>query len=151
MPHWDVKQSQNPREWMSNQAQSDMNAFANGIAGFPGFNTDGLNQLIEDTSPEAALKVIARFRLTVEGGLADIEGGVKAGNAEIVWKTAHKVAGTAELIGFDDFGQASKVFSHIVRENPDLAKHGEGVADYVSTCRRLADKLHSFGWLSRYA
>jgi HPt (histidine-containing phosphotransfer) domain-containing protein len=135
---------------MSDQAQSDMNAFTAGMAGFPGFDAEGLGELIEDTSLEAALKVLARFRVTVETGVAEIETALKSGNAEPIWKTAHKLAGTAELVGFAGFGRESKDFSHVLKEDPDLQKQGGALVTYLDHCRRLVDRLRSFDWLSRY-
>lgn len=146
----DGKEAATSEDLIANSAHIDIEAFATGIADFPGFDPEGLRQLVEDTAPEPALKVIARFRHTVAAAQAELEAARAGGDAERVWKMAHKVAGTAELIGFAEFGRASKALSHGVREAPELARHGEALTAYLEKVRALASRLGTFVWLANY-
>ncbi len=139
-----------PEDRMSELAQSDMNAFTAGMADFPGFNFEGLAALVEDTNDETALKIIARFRTTLEAGLRELDAAVASRSGEVFWKVAHRFAGTAELIGFEDFGRGSKELSQALKGAPDVESYGSAIAKYLEHCRKILTCLNGFGWLTRY-
>lgn len=75
------------------------------------FNSKGLLQLKDDTEEVVALRVLARFFLTLEESLSLIGKNITCGDLNEISKGAHKIAGSADLVGFGIFAERSRQIS----------------------------------------
>lgn len=96
----------------------------------PNFDLHAFKQLQEDTSPETSLKILARFRGTLLESRQHIMEGCSQENKELIWKACHKIAGSAELLGFAQLGQESRRFSKSLQNATDLAPYMDDIINY---------------------
>jgi len=106
----------------------------------PAFNSQIFSQLQEDTNYEVALKMLARFHTTLIESIGFINKGLESENAELVWKACHKVAGTAELIGFVNLGQISRELSKNIKASNDLSLMPE-ITKYIDETLLLKNEI----------
>lgn len=143
---------ENPRKPMKKYADPDLNAFSSHFLNSAGYENDVLGNLLEDTNEDTVLRILAHFNENLKEGVAKIKDAILKENIESVWKTAHKIAGSAELLGFRDYANRSRELSHIVRETTDFKSHFDEIntylkatevltADIASTCPGLGSYL----------
>lgn len=106
-----------------------------------GFESVRFDQLLEDTSPEVSLKILARFSVTLKECLDCVDQGLAEDNSDMVWKACHKVAGSAELLGFVAYGKLSRQLNVDVKSIPDLDDHESVLIEYVTEGRNLLSHL----------
>ncbi len=107
------------------------------LAQSQGFEALLFNQLVEDTSPEVSIRILARFWETLSECLVCIEQGMKIEDADQVWKACHKVAGSSELLGFAVFGRRSRQLNNDVKSIPEIDSHESALVEYVTDGRAL--------------
>ena len=98
------------------------------------FDPSGLLQLKEDTDEAVAIKILARFFITLEESLNHVAVSLNSGELSEVSKGSHKIAGSADLVGFSTFAQKSRKISRDVKIIPEASAselHHE-VVDYLS-------------------
>ena len=98
------------------------------------FDPSGLLQLKEDTDETVAIKILARFFITLEESLNHVAVSLNSGELSEVSKGSHKIAGSADLVGFSTFAQKSRKISRDVKIIPEASAsdlHHE-VVDYLS-------------------
>lgn len=98
------------------------------------FDPGGLLQLKEDTDEGVAIKILARFFITLEESLNHVAVSLNSGELSEVSKGSHKIAGSADLVGFSTFAQKSRKISRDVKIVPEASAsdlHHE-VVDYLS-------------------
>lgn len=100
------------------------------LKGLPGFDSYALNHLLEDTASNTVLRILARFSVTLEESLPLLEKGPEIEDSTLIWKAAHKIAGSAEMLGFKEFGQKSKRLSSNLKISSDLSNHVEDITSY---------------------
>lgn len=88
--------------------KEDLQTFISRLRTCSGFSLELFSQLMEDTSDEVAFKMAARFHRTLGESLDFVKDGYAKGDSEPIWRGAHKVAGTAALLGFNELGANSK-------------------------------------------
>lgn len=108
-----------------------------------GFNNEAFLNLIEDTSEDVALQILARFQKTLSESQAALRSGIDTGDHDLLWKTCHKVAGSAELLGFRRFAITSKNLSHSLRASPDIESYLEELEFHTKACERLNREISS--------
>lgn len=79
------------------------------------FEPSGLMQLKEDTDEIVAIKILARFFITLEESLDHVALSLKSGELSEVSKGSHKIAGSADLVGFTSYAQKSRKISRDVK------------------------------------
>ncbi|WP_413559898.1 hypothetical protein [Bdellovibrio sp. HCB209] len=123
------------------ETDSDLVGVSKELKSLTGFDSHAFNHLLEDTTPNTVLRILARFCMSLNEGIPALERGSNSGESEIVWKTAHKLAGSAEMLGFRDFGKKSKDLSWQLKQSDHLGAHSEEVVVYLSQARELAVQL----------
>lgn len=108
-----------------------------------GFDSSLFDQLLEDTSPDVALKILARYHETLCECLEAVEQGLADDNADQVWKACHKVAGSAELLGFSTYGKLSRKLNVDIKTVPDLEGFQAILKDYLEQGRGLLKSIES--------
>lgn len=124
------------------QPSKDIETLLDGFKTFSGFSADAFDHLMEDTSADVALQVLARFSRSLVEATATIDQGLKDDSSEKIWKACHKLAGTAELVGFKKFGDVSRKLSHVIRAAGDLGEHTPEVRTYLEDCRTLSRRIN---------
>ena len=107
------------------------------------FDPSGLLQLKEDTDESVAIKILARFFITLEESLNLVAVSLNSGELNEVSKGSHKIAGSADLVGFPTFAQKSRKISRDVKILPHDSSselHHE-VVDYLSDGKTMITQM----------
>ena len=107
------------------------------------FDPSGLMQLKEDTDETVAIKILARFFITLEESLNHVAVSLNSGELAEVSKGSHKIAGSADLVGFSTFAQKSRKISRDVKIIPEASAselHHE-VVDYLSDGKTMMGQM----------
>lgn len=107
------------------------------------FDPSGLVQLKEDTDESVAIKILARFFITLEESLNHVATSLNSGELAEVSKGSHKIAGSADLVGFAVFAQKSRKISRDVKTLPEMSSadlHHE-VVDYLSDGKLMLGQM----------
>lgn len=107
------------------------------------FDQSIFQDLRTDTDEMVALKILARFSLTLEESLAAIADGMRDGNSEIIWKALHKTAGSAELVGFKTFGRSVRDLSGQIKSAHDNNLDTQKVSVSVETGKQILAQVKS--------
>lgn len=115
------------------------------------FDSSAFQQLSEDTNHEVALKILARFWVTLKESLNAIEEHIKSNNTEGVRKACHKVTGSAELIGFKTYGQDSRSLNTELQKTTELHSHLDDIQNYLDDGKQLVEQIQtSFTKIQNY-
>jgi HPt (histidine-containing phosphotransfer) domain-containing protein len=79
---------------------SELTAFLSHFRQQSGFNDEAFLNLVEDTNETVTLQILARFQKTLSECENSIRVGIEKNDRDLLWKTCHKIAGSAELLGF---------------------------------------------------
>lgn len=107
------------------------------------FDASGLLQLKEDTDETVAIKILARFFITLEESLNHVAVSLNNGELAEVSKGSHKIAGSADLVGFSIFAQKSRKISRDLKTLPESSSadlHHE-VVDYLSDGKLMLSQM----------
>ncbi|AZZ36650.1 hypothetical protein CIK05_07560 [Bdellovibrio sp. qaytius] len=107
------------------------------------FDPSGLMQLKEDTDETVAIKILARFFITLEESLNHVATSLNSGELAEVSKGSHKIAGSADLVGFSSFAQKSRKISRDVKILPQESAtelHHE-VVDYLGEGKTMIGQM----------
>ncbi len=117
----------------------------------PHFDSAAFTQLIEDTGPVVALRILARFEVGVQESLAAIKNGMTQENSDLIWQACHKMTGSAELIGFKEFGAQSRKLNRDVKALPDIQTHLDELTHYLHEGKMLLAHIQeSFPQFKKY-
>lgn len=101
------------------------------------YNKQLLIQLYNDTDDNTVLQILARFHETLVESIQKIERALDSGeNTDAIWKAAHKIAGTAELVGFASFGHTARELSHDLKDAAATAESDEKIRKFLELTRR---------------
>jgi len=91
--------------------------------------------VIDDTSEEVVLRILAHFSQSLREAAKAVSLGIEGGDFDLAWRACHKIAGTAELLGFEKLGIDSRHLSVLVKEgsvkSPDVV---DRLAQYAAVC-----------------
>ncbi len=121
----------------------DLNAFLAGFSEESGFSRQSFLNLIEDTNEDVALKILARFQISLKECEEVLRNGLQQKSSDMLWKICHKMAGTSDLLGFHQFAKASKALSHNLKATSDIESHLEELDSYLKNCVTLKSDLSS--------
>ena len=99
-----------------------------------------LFNVIDDTSEEVVLRILAYFSESLREAAGAISSGIEKNDFDLAWRACHKIAGTAELLGFEKLGQDSRQLSVLAKatgaSDPDTI---ERLAQHASICSEYRD------------
>lgn len=95
-----------------------------------GFDANRFRSLLEDTDEKTVLNILARFRQTLVATLTSIPA---AKDVEALCRIFHKVAGSAELLGFSGLGGLGRTLDGSLRDKPDAAFFATDIAKFEQT------------------
>lgn len=117
--------------------REDLNEF---LAAFPngdGFNLTAFQQLAEDTDEDTTLRILARFWQNLQETLADVDPESIHEHYGRMQRLAHRVAGTAELLGFQMLGQMARELDRQLKTDPSAPNVKEGLMAFIQVSLRL--------------
>lgn len=124
-----------------NNEENELEGVSRHLESYPNFDKSALTQLVEDTGPQVVLRILARFYVGLEEALNQVEQGIHSDNAEIIWKACHKLTGSAELIGFHEFGEYCRKLNLDMKALPDVSAHSEELHVFLSEGRKIISQI----------
>ncbi|MEK6556019.1 MAG: hypothetical protein AABZ31_12310 [Bdellovibrionota bacterium] len=115
----------------------DLTRFWNTFKSLDGFEPECFLQLVEDTGEDTTLKILARFTETLKEAEGHVLEGQINEDANVIWRACHKVAGSANLIGFVQYGVFSRDLSHQIRANPDYSNYIPEIGSFLAQTRDI--------------
>ncbi|WP_413295238.1 Hpt domain-containing protein [Bdellovibrio sp. HCB185ZH] len=125
------------------ETENDLVGVSKQLRTLSGFDSHAFNHLLEDTTAHTVLRILARFCVSLNESIPALERGTNSGESEVVWKAAHKLAGSAEMLGFKEFGKRSKDLSWQLKQSEHIGENSEDVTLYVAQARQLAMHLQA--------
>ena len=119
----------------------DLKSFWDYFNGREEFDSAGFLMLCEDIDENTVAKILGHFQETLQESLAKVEVGIAKNHNDHVWQACHKVAGSAELIGFKLYGSLSRGLSHRLREEGSFAEHARDLAEFIQKTKFLIEQL----------
>lgn len=108
------------------------------------YNKQMLIQLYNDTDDNTVLQILARFHETLDESIQKIERAIDSGeNNDVIWKAAHKIAGTAELVGFSALGQTARNLSQKMKDSAWSSESIEEILNFLNLIRRNKEVISS--------
>ncbi len=115
---------------MDLETDQDYARVLSGLKKLPDFDKEAFITLTEDTDEQVILKILARYSVTLSESLEQINEGIKEDNGEKIWRACHKVAGSAELLGFRGFGTHSRALNMSLKTMTDPHIHMNEIQTY---------------------
>ncbi|AGH95652.1 hypothetical protein A11Q_1436 [Pseudobdellovibrio exovorus JSS] len=112
-----------------------------------GFDRESFFNLYEDTGEETVMRIMAHFNQNLIEASRNIkaalvnEHGNESENVENIWKWAHKIAGSAALLGFKSYGDESRELSKKIRDQQSFADCKKQVEDYLKKTKALSQNI----------
>lgn len=100
-------------------------------------------QLCEDTSPETVFKILAHFHETLKASAKSIENAIPQSDLETIGKAAHKISGSAELLGFVNYGNNAKNLNHTIKTNHNFSSENDQVMKFLKETQQLQENILS--------
>lgn len=105
------------------------------------FDRHKIQELFSDTDEETVLKILARFHETLVDSIEKIQSAIESIDIEVIWKTTHKISGSAELLGFMEYGQEARKLSHDLKANTDFNQNSLRINNFLNKTRILKFKI----------
>lgn len=123
--------------------ENDLIQVAEALKKIPHFDNTAFMQLIEDTGPLVVLRILARFEMGIRECISVINQGIEEEDCESIWKACHKLTGSAELIGFKEFGAQSRKLNSDVKALPDIQTHLEELTGFLHEGQALTLSINA--------
>ncbi len=105
------------------------------------FDREKIQELCSDTDAETVLKILARFHETLVDSIEKAQSAIEIADVEVIWKTAHKISGSAELLGFVEYGQEARDLSHYLRASTDFDTSRQRINNFLNRTKILKLKI----------
>lgn len=112
-----------------------------------GFDQESFFNLYEDTGEETVMRIMAHFNQNLIEASRHIKEALLVGqdsqseHVENVWKWAHKIAGSAALLGFKRYGDESRELSKKIRDQQSFAEFKPQVESYLKQTMSLSRNI----------
>ncbi|PWU18757.1 MAG: hypothetical protein C5B49_06720 [Bdellovibrio sp.] len=126
---------------MRNGADNTFDAFLKGFTSVAGFSPEVFGDLGRDTSEEVALRILNQFRLSLEVGIERLDQSLQRKDGDLVAQVAHKLAGSAELIGFLGLGQNCRSAMAKLKQGAAFSQLESGILAIRTQCQGLLNSL----------
>jgi len=108
-----------------------------------GYDYLALINLCADTSEITVIKMLAHFNQNLKITIAQLITGIKEEKNDIIERAAHKLIGTAELLGFKGFSDESRNLTNMVRKKYPQEAITAAAYGYLEKCNELFSQLES--------
>jgi len=123
--------------------RGELKIFFDGFRENPNFNSEGFMELYRDTDTDTVLRILSRFHDTLNQSFESISNACLQNESEPIWKAAHKVAGAAELLGFDTYGHSARDLSIRLKANPIVHNYKQELDEFLIETDLLRKKIQS--------
>jgi len=82
-----------------------------------GFSKDTWNILVDDTSLSVALAMFEKYLENLKQSEDLLENSRFPTDSEIIYKVAHKLSSTSEILGYVEFGKQCRALQKAIKEN----------------------------------
>lgn len=123
--------------------QSDWMRVVKSLKDCSSFDSDALVHLQEDTDTLTALKLLARFCVTIGEGITQIQTALGTEDADVIWRTCHRIAGTSELVGFTAFGRRSKSLGSQLRSDQNLSAFRVDLQHFIEEGQQIKQAIET--------
>lgn len=131
--------------------EKDLELVSTQLSGISGFDKFAFQHLLEDTAPVVVLKILARFNVSLRDAMSVIQDGVAKNETAEIWKACHKLTGSAELLGFKEFGQRSRRLDLELKTMPQMDLHTQEIHEYLQQAEALSQRIStSFPQIKNY-
>lgn len=110
-----------------------------------GFNEPAFLQLMEDTDADTTLRILARFCQNLRETVDQLRAERLDQHSLDMQRIAHRIAGTAELLGFRDLGVLARKLQTQLKETPPPHGTAENVQRFERIIRILLKDIGSCG------
>ncbi len=108
------------------------------------FNYEVFLNLYQDTNEDTVMRMLAHFEQNLRATEDQLKLGISESEAERVWKAAHKMAGTSELLGFTVYAKSSRNLSKLLQATPTTNIYLKKIQDYLKSTTQLLQQIQSF-------
>lgn len=85
---------------MTDTQNNPLGQTISGLKTFPGFKAESLENLVSETNADVVLSVLKEFKNSLNTSVGQLETAMQTADVETTKRACHKIAGTAELLGF---------------------------------------------------
>lgn len=124
-----------------NKYNSKLKLFIENLDSDVELDREKIYELCSDTDEETVLKILARFHETLVDSIEKIQSAIDIADIEVIWKTAHKISGSAELLGFVEYGQEVRQLSHVLRAHTDFSQNSQRINNFLNRTKILKLKI----------
>ncbi len=107
------------------------------------FNTHVFLDLYNDTNEETVIKILAHFNENLKESIKNLKTAMSEKNCEIVWKSSHKIAGSAELLGFKLLAEQARKLSTQIRANPVFEYYSVEINSYMLNASEINQQIEN--------
>ncbi|MCC2679817.1 MAG: hypothetical protein K0R29_2393 [Pseudobdellovibrio sp.] len=108
-----------------------------------GYDNHALNTLCSDTSEITVIKMLAHFDQNLSVTITQLNEGIREQKNDIIERAAHKLIGTAELLGFKGFSDESRKLTNMIRNKYPQEVITASAYGYLQKCNELFNLLES--------
>lgn len=122
-------------------AKSEITKFYNYFKNSKGFNTHAFQMLLEDTDELTVLRILSQFLVTITDCKNKMLNALESDDPECIWKCCHKIAGSADLLGFTEIGSTSRTISQQLKANPNITVYSSEIDNIIQLISKLVDSM----------
>ncbi|MGZ3691846.1 MAG: Hpt domain-containing protein [Pseudobdellovibrio sp.] len=108
------------------------------------FNYEIFQNLYHDTNEDTVIRMLAHFEENLKVTLDQLKLGLSENAAERIWKAAHKMAGTSELLGFEAYARFSRSLSKTLQATPTVHIYAEEIKAYRENTEKILQQIGIF-------
>ena len=105
------------------------------------FNSQVFLNLYTDTNEETVIRILAHFNENLKESIKNMITAIPDENCEIVWKSAHKIAGSSELLGFQLLAEQARKLSTQIRANPVFEYYKAEINSYLLKASEINQQI----------
>lgn len=107
------------------------------------FNEMAFSNLYQDTSEETVVRMLAHFEQNLKNTIGQVEIGLNKESPELIWRAAHKMAGTSELLGFGLYAKESRDLSKLIQTQHAARLDAEKITVYLEKTKKLLLQINT--------
>lgn len=108
-----------------------------------GYEAQQLLQLTDDTDEETVFKMLSLFCASLKKTSMDVEQAVENKDVKTIWSSTHKIASSADLLGFKAFGRLSRDLSHELKDSEEI-NHRANISAFLHQTKKLHSEMLLF-------
>ena len=107
------------------------------------FDSQTFHNLYQDTNEETVIRILAHFNENLKESIKILSEALKKEDCESVWKCTHKIAGSAELLGFKRLAELSQKLSKQIRANPVFEYYTVEIYIYIAMASEINQQIEN--------